>query len=157
MEKYFEILSQCPLFIGITKQEMSEMLGCLNGKIVEIAKGSPLFLEGEPARFVGVVLSGAVQIVRDDYFGNRSVLTVVPPGGLFGEAFACAGLETLPVSAICTPETQNLQGSVVFQATSHPVVHNSCKTPWNQYRLHYPAKQSSVILRSNQMHIYRST
>ena len=100
MEKYFEILSQCPLFIGITKQVMSEMLGCLNGKIVEIAKGSPLFLEGEPARFVGVVLSGAVQIVRDDYFGNRSVLTVVFPGELFGEAFACAGLETMPVSAI---------------------------------------------------------
>ena len=100
MEKYFEILSQCPLFIGITKQEMSEMLGCLNGKIVEIAKGSPLFLEGAPARFVGVVLSGAVQIVRDDYFGNRSVLTVVFPGELFGEAFACAGLETMPVSAI---------------------------------------------------------
>lgn len=46
-----------------------------------------------------VVLSGGVQIVRDDYYGNRSVLTVAAPGGLFAEAFVCAGLETLPVSA----------------------------------------------------------
>ena len=100
MEEYFDILSQCPLFAGISRQEMGLMLNCLGGKITCIAKGKPVFLEGNPARFVGVVLSGAVQIVRDDYYGNRSVLTVVSPGGLFGEAFACAGVETLPVSAI---------------------------------------------------------
>ena len=100
MEAYFEILSQCSLFAGITQPEMTEMLRCLEGKITGIPKGNPVFLEGDPARFVGVVLSGAVQVVRDDYYGNRSVLTVVSPGGLFAEAFACAGLETLPVSAI---------------------------------------------------------
>ena len=100
MEKYYGILSECPLFAGITQEEMVEMLSCLDGKITEIAKGNPVFLEGDPARFVGVVLSGAVQIVRDDYYGNRSVLTVVTPGGLFAEAVACAGLDTLPVSAM---------------------------------------------------------
>ena len=99
METYYEILSQCPLFTGITRQEMPEILNCLDKKAVEIPKGDPVFLEGEPARFVGVVLSGGVQIVRDDYYGNRSVLTVAAPGGLFAEAFVCAGLETLPVSA----------------------------------------------------------
>ncbi len=108
MEEYFEILSQCPLFTGITQAEMAEMLRCLDGKITETAKGDPVFLEGDPAWFVGVVLSGAVQIVRDDYYGNRSVLTVVSPGGLFAEAFACAGLEALPVSAIA------LQSSTVL-------------------------------------------
>ena len=100
MESYFEILSHCPLFAGITRQEMPEILRCLDGKVMEIPKGDPVFLEGEPARFVGVVLSGGVQIVRDDYYGNRSVLTVASPGELFAEAFVCAGLETLPVSAL---------------------------------------------------------
>lgn len=99
MEAYYEILSQCPLFAGITRQEMPEILNCLDKKVVEIPKGDPVFLEGEPARFVGVVLSGGVQIVRDDYYGNRSVLTVVAPGGMFAEAFVCAGLDALPVSA----------------------------------------------------------
>ena len=46
------------------------------------------------------MLAGSVQILRDDYYGNRSVLTVVGPGGLFAEAFACAGLERMPVSAV---------------------------------------------------------
>ena len=108
MEAYYGIFSKCPLFAGISQKEMGEMLGCLNGKITGIAKGDPVFLEGDSARYMGVVLSGAIQVVRDDYYGNRSVLTVVPPGGLFGEAFACAGLETLPVSAIA------LQNSTVL-------------------------------------------
>lgn len=100
MEAYFDVLSQCPLFAGITQREITDALRCLDGKIIGVPKENPVFLEGEPARFVGVVLSGAVQVVRDDYYGNRSVLTVVSPGGLFAEVFACAGLETLPVSAI---------------------------------------------------------
>ncbi|MDD6643700.1 MAG: Crp/Fnr family transcriptional regulator [Firmicutes bacterium] len=108
MEAYYEIFSKCPLFAGISQKEMGEMLGCLNGKITGIAKGDPVFLEGDSARYMGVVLSGAIQVVRDDYYGNRSVLIVLSPGGLFGETFACAGLEALPVSAIA------LQNSTVL-------------------------------------------
>ena len=108
MEEYFDVLSQCSLFAGISRQEMELMLNCLGGKNAVIAKGDPIFLEGEPAKFVGVVLSGKVQIVRDDYYGNRSVLTVISPGGLFAEAFACADVETLPVSVIA------LQNSTVL-------------------------------------------
>ena len=100
MEQFFDILLDCPLFDGITQQELGEMLRCLGGKILDIPSGNPVFLEGEPARYVGVVLSGAVQILRDDYYGRRSVLTVAAPGELFGEAFACAELEVLPVSAV---------------------------------------------------------
>ena len=100
MEEYFDVLSQCPLFAGISQEELKSMLSCLDGKIIQTPKGRPVFLEGEPASFVGVVLSGKVQILRTDFYGNRSVLTVVSPGGLFGEAFACAGVETLPVSAM---------------------------------------------------------
>lgn len=81
-----------------------EILGCLDKRVVEIPKGDPVFLEGEPARFVGVVLSGGVQIVRDDYYGRRSVLTVVSPGELFAEAFVCAGVDALPVSAFALAE-----------------------------------------------------
>lgn len=105
MEKYFEVLTQCPLFAEITQPEIREMQSCLDGKITGIPKGNPVFLEGDPARFVGVVLAGSVQVVRDDYYGNRSVLTVVTPGGLFAEAFACAGLETLPVSVIALQDS----------------------------------------------------
>ena len=123
MEEYFDILTQCPLFAGISQEELKSMLSCLDGKIIKTAKGSPVFLEGEPATFVGVVLSGKVQILRTDFYGNRSVLTVVSPGGLFAEAFACAEVETLPVSAIALESTSVLLLDCKRVLTSCP---NAC-------------------------------
>ncbi len=95
----FGILSQCPLFEGIEHGEIELMLNCLSGRKTEVLKGAPVFLEGDSADFVGVVLEGAIQIVRDDYYGNRSVMAVAEKGELFAEAFSCAGVEALPVSA----------------------------------------------------------
>jgi CRP-like cAMP-binding protein len=100
MEQYSESLSNCTLFAGVAPSDLRDMVSCLGGRVVEAAKGEPVFLEGDPTQFMGVVLSGAVQVVRDDYYGNRSVLTVIQPGGVFAEAFACAGLPTMPVSVI---------------------------------------------------------
>lgn len=108
MEKYFEILFQCPLFADIKQSDLKAMMGCLNGKTTEVPKGNPVFLEGDPARYVGVVLSGTVQVVREDYYGNRSIMAVLQPGELFAEAFSCAGLATMPVSVIAVTDSEVL-------------------------------------------------
>ena len=105
MEKYFDILEQCPLFCDIAPEDLNTMITCLDGKIINVPKGNPVFLEGDPARFVGVVLTGMVQVIREDYYGNRSVMTVVQPGELFAEAFSCAGCETMPVSVLALTDS----------------------------------------------------
>lgn len=99
MEQFFDVLSGCPLFEGIERGDIPSVLRCLEGRIVDYSKGEMIFMEGDPAEFIAVVLSGEVQIVRDDYYGRRSIITQVQPGEMFAEAFSCAGLETLPVSA----------------------------------------------------------
>jgi len=38
-------------------------------------------------------LSGEVQIVQEDYYGNRSILARIGVGNLFAESFACAQIE----------------------------------------------------------------
>ena len=80
MEKYFDLLMENPLFAGIGREELASMLGCLNARATQVKKGDPVFLEGDPAGFIGIVLSGAVRIVRDDYYGQRSFLTQAEPG-----------------------------------------------------------------------------
>ena len=47
---------------------------------------------------MGIVLSGKVHIVREDYYGNRNIVAIVSPGEMFGEVFACAGTDLMPVS-----------------------------------------------------------
>ena len=98
MDQYFEILLSSPLFTGIAQEELSSMLGCLGARIIDVEKGNPIFLEGDDAGFFGIVLSGSVQIVRDDFYGSRSVLGYAEKGELFAESFACAQTPTLPVS-----------------------------------------------------------
>lgn len=108
MKNNFEILSQCPLFTDIKSSDVKNMLECLNAKTLDISKGNPIFLEGAPAQYTGVVLSGKVQIVQDDYYGNQSILAILEPSELFAEVFACAGLKTMPVSAIALQDSRIL-------------------------------------------------
>lgn len=108
MKDYFAILQSCPLFAGISPEELESMLACLGARRVGAGKEQPIFREGDPADFVGVVLEGAVRILREDFYGNRSVLGQVEPGGLFGEAFSCAGAKALPVSVVAAQPTEVL-------------------------------------------------
>jgi CRP-like cAMP-binding protein len=102
MENYSSVLEKCALFGGINRADLTAMLTCLNVSVRNVRKGDFVFIEGDPPKRVGVVLSGTLHIVRDDFYGNRRLLTVVEPTELFGEAFACAEADALPVCAFAT-------------------------------------------------------
>lgn len=103
MKKYFSLLLKSPLFSGIDEESLESLMHCLSARSQQYAKGEPVFLEGDPAGLIGFVLEGAVQIVQDDFYGNRSLLMLAQTGDPFGEAYACAGMEQMPVSgyALC--------------------------------------------------------
>ena len=102
MEKYFEVLCMCPLFRDIAHWELTKALRCLNARVFSFEKGEAVMNESEPAKYVGIVLTGSFQIVRTDFFGNRSMIANLVPGELFGESFACAGVEVVPVSVLAS-------------------------------------------------------
>lgn len=108
MEKYYDILSKCPLFYDVKKAELHSMLVCMDAKAIDVPKGSSVFLEGDAVQYVGVVLSGMAQVVREDYYGNRSIMSSLQPGEIFAETFSFAGLETMPVSVIAIKDSQVL-------------------------------------------------
>lgn len=108
MEKDFAILLGNPLFRGISPEELKSMLGCLQARETQAKKGAPVFLEGDPAGFIGIVLEGAVRIVRDDYYGERTLLAQAEPGDIFAEAYACADVETMPISGYAAADSRVL-------------------------------------------------
>ena len=93
-------LAASPLFESISTENLSAMTACLGAKTAEYQKNAAIFSEGDPASKIGVVLSGRVQITRTDFYGNRSIMMTIGPGELFGEAFACADVDSLPVGII---------------------------------------------------------
>lgn len=100
MKNFMHIIEVCPLFQNIKEDELSAILGCLGARQLSFGKGQAIFTEGDPAKQIGIVLSGIVQVSRDDYYGNRSLMGRLEPGDLFGESFAFAGVDTLPVNVM---------------------------------------------------------
>ena len=123
MKKYLKILKKCPLFANIEDEDLLRMLKCLDAKIGSFDKKYTVFAEGSPAKYIGVVLSGSVQVIQVDYYGNRSILSVMGEGEVFAEAFACAELREIPVSVIADEPSE-----IMFIDSSHILhtCHNNC-------------------------------
>ncbi len=123
MKKYLEILKNCPLFFGIEDESLIRLLSCLGARVERFDKKYTVFAEGSPAKFIGILLSGKVQVVQIDYGGNRSILSNIGPSEMFAEAFACAETKALPVSVIADEPSE-----VMFIDCSH-ILHtcqNNC-------------------------------
>lgn len=108
MKKYLDVLKTVKLFKGIEESNLLPLLSCLSAKAVQYEKDQTVFFSGESIEQFGIVLSGQVQTVQDDYYGNRNILVKIDEGNLFGESFACAGIKILPVSVITSAESELL-------------------------------------------------
>ena len=106
MKKYFNSIRKCPLFDGINDEQLLKMLACLGARVEAFDRKYTVMAEGSPAKYLGIVLSGSCQIIRTDYYGNRSILAEVGESELFGEAFACAEMDTVPVTVIANEPSE---------------------------------------------------
>ena len=53
-----------PLFAGIAREDLGAMLGCLSYHLSSYKKGASITLEQEHMRHIGIILSGAVDMVK---------------------------------------------------------------------------------------------
>ena len=94
MKKFMHIIEACPLFQNIMAEELSAMLACLGARRLSYDKGQYIFTEGDPARQIGIVLSGAVQISRDDYYGNRCDVMLIDSSRIISPCSNACGFHT---------------------------------------------------------------
>lgn len=93
-------LTTTPLFRGMEPQDISSMLCCLRARQQSFAKGQVIYQAGDCVTAMGMVLEGSVRIQRDDFWGNTSILSVLQPGQMFAETYACVPHEPLMVSVV---------------------------------------------------------
>ena len=122
----FPALSACSLFAGLTQDEIAAILPCLSARQAGFRRGQFLLHAGDEVRFAGVVLAGEVELLQEDFWGNRNLLAAAGPGELFAEAFACVQARA-PVSVLCKTD-----GRVLYLDTH--AVFSPCEKGCAQHR-----------------------
>ena len=88
MKRYIPILKNTQLFLGASDEDIEAMLGCLQARLCTYKKGEYVLREGERIERLMMLVKGELHIQRDDYWGNRSIISMVGVGEMFGEAYA---------------------------------------------------------------------
>ena len=97
-----------PLFQGISIENLLGMKGCLGYFRASYKKGQVIVMESEHMLHVGIVLSGKVDMVKEDIWGNKTLLARMGKDELFGESFACGSDTQSAVTFLASEDTQVL-------------------------------------------------
>ena len=91
------LLAGTRLFQGIREHEIEAMLTCLSAEERTYGKDAYIYRAGDVTGRLGVVMEGAVKIIKDEVWGNRKIIENIGGGQIFGETYACLKGEPLMV------------------------------------------------------------
>lgn len=100
--------SEIALFEGIAPDNLAALLPCLHHLTQEYRKGTYIFVEQEHVQHVGIVLSGSVHMLKEDVWGNQTLIAHIDPGEIFGETFALRKQSHSYVSYLAARDTKVL-------------------------------------------------
>ena len=87
MEKT-EFLEKLPIFYNLQKEEILSVLNFFNYYEQSFKKNDFLFDLEKDINQIGIILSGEINIIKEDFWGNRNILNKFKTGESFGEVFA---------------------------------------------------------------------
>ena len=98
MKKNIPTIKKSPLFQGIQDEDILSALRCLSPETRSYSKNEFVLHAGDSIDSVGLVLSGSVHVVNEDFWGNQNIIAEIGPGQVFAESYACMQGVTLGVS-----------------------------------------------------------
>ena len=124
-------LSKTLLFQGIREHEIEAMLKCLGAHEKEYKKGQTIYQAGQTVKDLGLVLSGGVNIVVYDYWGNSTIFSHIAPGQIFAETYSAMGQEELLVNVIADQDSH-----ILFVDTYKLMTTCQHACPYHQQAIH---------------------
>lgn len=109
MKKIIQIIKNSPLFTGISEENIEAMLSCLSARQVSYPKSSYIISLGDKVSEIGILLSGSLHIIKEDFWGNRNIISEVSIGEVFAESYACSPEEKSSVDVV-----SNQNSTVIF-------------------------------------------
>lgn len=100
MQNFLPVLKKNPFFSDLEDSEILSILHCIDGTVKHQEKGSYLLHAGDSTEAMGLVLTGSVLIVQEDFWGHRNILSKCTVGDFFGEPYAATPDSVLNISAL---------------------------------------------------------
>ena len=80
-------LNETPLFRGLASDEINDFLSKANALVRHFRKADYIYLAGDCVENLCVVLSGTVQMIKEDIWGDKSIIANLGRGSVFAENF----------------------------------------------------------------------
>lgn len=98
MEQYYPIINNCALFRKIGEVEFGHLMKCLGAQIKSYQEDAYIFLTGEEINFIGIVITGVIEIMKENLSGNKHILAFLGPSDMFAEGIVCTVKRISPVT-----------------------------------------------------------
>lgn len=118
---YAPDFQEVPLFHGLGREEINEVLQKFHGMIKHFPKSDYIYLAGDAVESLCVVLEGTVQMIKEDIWGEKSIIANLSAGSVFGESFLGKLGERSVVSYFAASDSEILMlplGKMLFEAAS---------------------------------------
>lgn len=97
------------IFEGMSAEEIKSTLDYLNVFKRSYEKHDLVLRSGSPTKFLGLIEKGSVIVERNDFWGNRTVITSFSENEYFAEAYALNPRAVVPVDIVA-----NSNSSIIF-------------------------------------------
>lgn len=87
VKMYAPNFNDVPLFKGLAREEINEVLQKFHGLIKHFPKSDYIYLAGDCVENLCVVLEGTVQMIKEDIWGEKSIIANLGVGSVFAENF----------------------------------------------------------------------
>ncbi|MGL4343606.1 MAG: Crp/Fnr family transcriptional regulator [Cellulosilyticaceae bacterium] len=118
MESHLNTLLKCPLFKNISPTDLLPLLSCLKTHTKTYDAGQYIFSLGEEVNYIGVILSGQLELVKENMAGNRTIVAFLGPSHIFGEGIVCTSRRISPISVHARTS------STILLIPYHQIVHS---------------------------------
>ena len=122
IKMYSPNYADIPLFNGLAREEINEILQKFHGLIKHFPKSDYIYLAGDCVENLCVVLEGTVQMIKEDIWGEKSIIANLGSGSVFAENFLGKLGDRSVVSYFAASDSEVLMlplGKMLFDGSSH--------------------------------------
>ncbi len=98
MKIFKNSLLQCPLFKGISFEDIEHIMQCFALSPYRCNADDYVILSGDQVNYVYIILEGSVELMKETYSGSRHIIAILGPSHMFGEGIVCTSHRISPVT-----------------------------------------------------------